>query len=72
MSTLLLTLLIAFIVVLLALAALGIGWLLTGKVRLQAGACGRAPTKKKDPKEGCGTTSSCSLCEKPSKPDQDK
>lgn len=63
MSTLLLTLAIAFFIVVLAIALLGIGWLITGKSKLQAGACGRDPTHKADAKEGCGTKISCQLCD---------
>ena len=67
MSTLLLTLAIAFFIVAIAIALLGIGWLLTGKSKLQAGACGRDPTQKKDAGKGCGTNVSCQLCETPQK-----
>lgn len=72
MSTLILTLSIAFVIVLIAVAALAIGWLLTGKSILRAGACGRDPTKKRDDKS-CGPQASCTLCEKPkSKNDNEK
>lgn len=63
MSTLLVTLLITFIIIMLAIASLAIGWLITGKQKLQVGACGRDPNKKKD--EECGTGVNCQLCEKP-------
>lgn len=64
MSTLTLTIFLAFVFVMLAMVGLGIGWLLTGKSILKAGACGRDPNKKvKD--EDCGKTSSCGLCKKP-------
>lgn len=59
-SNLFLTLVIAFIVIVLALAAMAIGWLITGKNKIQRGSCGRDPTKKQD--ENC--TSSCNLCTK--------
>ena len=65
MSTLLFTLGIAFVIVLIAVGLLAISWLLTGKSTLKPGACGRDPTHKQDPKEGCGTTVSCQLCKKP-------
>lgn len=65
MSTLLLTLAIAFVIVVIALGLMAIGWLITGKSRIQPGACGRAPNRKKNEKEGCGTNISCDLCEKP-------
>lgn len=58
MSNLFLTLVIAFVIIVLALAALAIGWLITGKNKLQRGACGRDPTKKRD--DSCQT--SCDLC----------
>ncbi len=63
MSTLLITLLIAFVVVVAAVSLLGIGWLLTGKSKIRAGTCGRDPNKKKD-KASCGTDVSCSLCDR--------
>lgn len=64
MSTLLLTIFIAFVIVVVAISFLAIGWLITGKSKVQPGACGRDPTKKRDQKD-CGDTTSCSLCEKP-------
>ncbi len=63
MNTLLLTIIIAFIAVIVAIGLLGIGWLLTGKSKIQRGACGRDPTKKRE--EECGTSTSCNLCEHP-------
>lgn len=63
MSTLLLTLAIAFVIVVLAIGLMAIGWLITGRSRLQPGACGKDPNKKRD-KEGCGTSANCQLCEK--------
>lgn len=60
MSTLLLTILIACVLVVLAIAGLCISWLLTGKSSLRPGACGRAPSRKRD--EHCGTDTTCSLC----------
>lgn len=62
MSTLLLTIILAFVVVVIAICGLAIGWLLKGKSNIQAGACGRDPTKKQNDKS-CGTKSTCSLCE---------
>lgn len=64
MSTLLLTLGIAFVVVIMALALLGISWLLTGKLKMKPGACGRDPTKNQED-ESCGTSVNCQLCKKP-------
>ncbi len=64
MSLLFLTIAIAFIIVVLALVFMAIGWLLTGRSKLHPGACGRNPHQKRNEKEGCGTGISCSLCEK--------
>lgn len=64
MSTLFLTLAIAFVVVVIALALLGISWLLTGKSKIRPGACGRDPTKKQED-DSCGTTTNCHLCKHP-------
>jgi hypothetical protein len=64
------TLIIAFMLVVLAIAALAIGWLLTGKSRIERGACGRDPTKRQD--EACSKDVSCGLCEKPKSSDQNK
>lgn len=64
MSTLLLTLAIAFIVVMIALALLGISWLITGKLKMRPGACGRDPTKNRNEEPNCGTGVDCQLCEK--------
>ena len=69
MSTLLLTLVLAFAIVVIALALMAIGWLFTGKSRIQPGACGRAPHQKRRDEEGCGTSSTCGICEKPNKED---
>lgn len=57
-----LTLTIAFVSVLFALILLGIGWLITGKGKIQPGSCGRDPHKKK--KDECGTDVSCTLCDR--------
>lgn len=58
MSNLFLTLVLAFLVVVLALACLAISWLVTGKNRLRKG-CGQAPTSS-----SCQSTGSCGLCGK--------
>lgn len=71
MSTLVLTLGIAFVVVLIAIASLAISWLFTGKSSLRPGACGRDPTKKRDDKT-CGPQTSCMLCEKPEDKNKNK
>jgi len=72
MSTFLITLILAFGVVILALSLLGIGWLITGKSRIIRGACGMDPNRVKD--ERCGTKDiSCEICKKPvEKEDDDK
>jgi hypothetical protein len=62
MSTLLLTLAIAFVIVVIAVGLLGIGWLITGKSRMQPGACGRDPHKRSKDEE-CGTSPQCQLCD---------
>lgn len=56
-SNLFLTLVIAFIIIVFAIALLAIGWLITGKTRIEK-SCGKDPTKKKD--DSCHT---CDLCE---------
>lgn len=63
MPDLFLLLMIAFIVIILAIACLAVGWLITGKTKIEKGACGRDPTKSRD--ESCQTTNSCDLCEEP-------
>lgn len=68
MSSLLFTLAIAFLIVLISIGLLAIGWLITGKARIRAGACGRDPTKKQDEKEGCGTSINCQLCDQNKEP----
>lgn len=62
MSSLLVTLSFAFAVVVIALALLAIGWLITGKSKIQPGACGRDPTKKRD--ADCSPEVDCQLCKK--------
>jgi hypothetical protein len=62
MSTLAITIILAFVIVALALASLAIGWLLTGKSRIVRGACGMDPKKLKD--GSCGTADiHCALCD---------
>lgn len=68
MSNLFLTLIIAFIVIVIGIAALAIGWLVTGRSKLQTGACGRNPDQKKG--ENCQETQSCHLCHTPSNEDK--
>lgn len=68
MSNLFFTLILAFVLIVIAIAGLAIGWLITGKTKIERGACGRDPTKKRD--ESCATTGTCDLCapEKDQKP----
>lgn len=72
MSPLMTTILVAFIITLVAIALLSIGWLFTGKSHLRKGACGRDPHKAQD--KECSTGGSCDLCERqnPSKHSDDK
>lgn len=66
MSSLFFTIMIAFIIVLLAVGLLAIGWLITGKTKIRPGACGRDPTKNRD--EECSDEKiSCGLCKKEDK-----
>jgi hypothetical protein len=60
-SNLFLTLVIAFVFIVFAIALLAIGWLITGKTKLEK-SCGKDPTKKRD--HECN---SCEICE----PDND-
>jgi hypothetical protein len=65
MSIILITLAVAFIVILVALALLAIGWLVTGKSKIRPGACGRDPNQFKE-NQDCGNTGpSCYICKKP-------
>jgi hypothetical protein len=57
MNNLFLTLMIAFVVIVMGIACLAIGWLIKGKTNIDR--CGRDPTKKRD--ESC-STASCDLC----------
>jgi len=69
MSSLILTLTLAFVVTVIAILLLAISWLITGKSKIRGGTCGRDPTKKQPEDEDCGTKTSCQLCKKP---DDDK
>ena len=70
MGPMITTILLAFGVVVLALALLGIGWLISGKVRIIRGACGMDPNKIRD--ERCGRKISCEICKKPVKPEKEE
>lgn len=52
------TLALSIIAVMGGVFLLSIGWLLTGKSKIQPGACGRNPTAK-----DCGNKISCQLCD---------
>lgn len=58
MTTLFFTLTFAFVIILIAIGLLGIGWLLTGKARICRGSCGRNPHQKEE-------ETGCHLCQKP-------
>lgn len=58
MSDTVLTIILAFVVIVLALLGLGIGWLLTGKSKLRS-SCGQDPNKRAG---SCKSKSSCSIC----------
>lgn len=60
MSNLFLTLVIAFVIIVIALACLSIGWLITGKTKIERGSCGRDPNKKRD--DDCDSV--CHVCSK--------
>lgn len=64
MSNLFLTLVIAFVIIVFAIALLAIGWLITGKTKIEK-ACGRDPTKKQD--SGCHACEICDSQDSPSK-----
>ncbi len=61
MSGFVLTLIISVILVLLAVGGLCIGLIITGKTHIVRGACGRAPSTRRD--EHCGKEVQCTLCE---------
>ena len=60
MSTVVLTILIAAVLILLSLLGMAIGWLWKGKA-LKRGTCGYDPTQKKKDEE-CGDDPSCPVC----------
>lgn len=61
MSTLMITLLVAFIATVFAIAALAIGWLLSGRSRIVRGSCGLDPHRRRD--THCGKDVHCGLCD---------
>lgn len=64
-----LTIIIAFIITLIAVGLLAISWLLTGKSKIKLGSCGRDPTNKD---ENCAENKgiSCILCKRKDKTDE--
>lgn len=71
MSTLVLTIALAFVIVVLAVASLAISWLLKGKSSIRPGSCGKVPTQKRDD-ESCGTEKTCDLCKNDNKSQEKK
>ncbi|WP_143406433.1 hypothetical protein [Estrella lausannensis] len=65
LENILTTVALAFVIVSIALALIGIGYLVTGKNKIRLGSCGRNPHQDKD--GSCGTKRSCSLCDKDEK-----
>jgi Sec-independent protein translocase protein TatA len=62
-------LIVVSLVVLGAVALMGIGWLLTGTVRIVKGACGMDPNEIRKKSKECGTPEfHCDLCD----PDKEK
>ncbi|MBB64685.1 MAG: hypothetical protein CMO81_06430 [Waddliaceae bacterium] len=62
MSQFFLTAILAAVVIALALFAMAIGWLITGKP-IKRGTCGYDPTKKKkDDDKECGKDPDCPMC----------
>lgn len=72
MNMTLITLGIAFFIVLLCLILLGISWIFTGKSRLRVGMCGKDPTKKRSNDAGCETKNTCGICGKSNDTEEDK
>lgn len=61
MSTLMITLLVAFVITVFAITCLAIGWLISGRSRIVRGSCGMNPQQSKD--ERCGKDVRCGICE---------
>lgn len=62
MSTLIITLLVAFVATVSAITLLAIGWLISGRSRMVRGGCGMDPKKLRDGQ--CGNAHNCSLCDR--------
>lgn len=69
LSTFFETFTIAFVVVIVAACLIGIGWIFTGKQKIQSGSCGRNPDEQRD--ASCEKQISCNLC-KHSKSEEEK
>lgn len=61
MSTLVITLLVAFVATVFAITCLAVGWLISGRSRIVRGSCGMDPHRRRD--THCGKDVHCSLCE---------
>lgn len=62
MTTLIVTIIIAFVLTMIAIVGLAISWFITGKSSIIKGACGMDPNRIRDSR--CGTpTIHCELCE---------
>jgi hypothetical protein len=61
MSTLMITLLVAFIATVFAITCLAIGWLISGRSRIVRGSCGMNPKRPQD--ASCGKDVHCAICE---------
>ncbi len=59
------TFIIAFVLIVMAIACLAIGWLIKGKTIIEKGACGRDPTKKRNECDEANSNFSCSQCSPP-------
>jgi hypothetical protein len=47
-DNLFLTLVIAFVIIVIAIACLAIGWLITGKTKIEKGTCNQDPDQKQE------------------------
>jgi hypothetical protein len=64
------TFLITFVLVILAITALSIGWLITGKPKIVRGSCGLDPQRRRN--DHCGKDIRCDLCEKSTEKKEDE
>lgn len=61
METYIQTITLSIVLVIMALALISVGWLITGNQKIKKGGCGRDPTKVG--KDGCKPKQSCPMCE---------